>query len=154
MVHAVRSWLLRDTEKESRSTQGPRAGTKSDSEPQLSAVSISDFLKIVNSTYHGFLSNEVTGHLGYDGQDIIPVGENAQTSHGNFPLCAETERKYCGCRCFHCHFPGFNAKMERINDRICRFVFVKSGRNVGKTRILTEKHRTFLECSVNCLGRG
>ena len=37
--------------KESRSTQGPRAGTKSDSEPQLSKISISDFLRIVNSTY-------------------------------------------------------------------------------------------------------
>ena len=150
----MRSRFPQDINKENRSAQGTPAEDVPGGATRFSVVSISDFLKIVNSTYHGFLSNEVTGHLGYDGQDIIPVGENAQTLHGDFPLCAETERKYCGCRCFHCHFPGFNAKMERINDRICRFVFVKSGRNVGKVRILTEKHRTFLECSVNCLGRG
>ena len=65
VTHALSGRKLNDQaiEKENRVAQGPRAGTKSDSESQFSTISIRDFLGIVNSTHQGYLSDDVIKKL-------------------------------------------------------------------------------------------
>lgn len=64
VAHAVSGRLLRDTNKENRSAQGTPAGNVPGGATRFSTVSIPDFLRIVNSTHQGFLSDDVIAHLG------------------------------------------------------------------------------------------